>query len=88
MAEDCVARRLEVNGIVQGVGFRPFVYNLANHYELTGQVANTSSGVIIHIEGTIPNIESFSKDLTAKHPPALKRENASKQSHVTILIPS
>lgn len=69
MAEDSVARRLEVNGIVQGVGFRPFVYNLANQYELKGQVANTASGVIIHIEGTIPNLESFSKDLAAKHPP-------------------
>jgi hydrogenase maturation protein HypF len=69
MAEDCVARRLEVNGIVQGVGFRPFVYNLANQYGLKGEVANTSSGVIIHIEGTIHNLESFCKDLNTKHPP-------------------
>ena len=69
MAEDCVARRLEVNGIVQGVGFRPFVYNLANQYKLKGEVANTSSGVIIHLEGSIHNLESFSKDLAAKQPP-------------------
>ena len=69
MAEDCVARRLEVNGIVQGVGFRPFVYNLANQYGLKGEVANTSSGVIIHIEGAIKDLESFSHDLSAKPPP-------------------
>jgi hydrogenase maturation protein HypF len=69
MADEYVARRLEVNGIVQGVGFRPFVYNLANRYNLKGNVANTASGVIIHIEGTIHNLESFSKDLAEKHPP-------------------
>jgi hydrogenase maturation protein HypF len=69
MAEDWVARRLEVNGIVQGVGFRPFVYSLANQYKLTGEVANTSSGVIIHLQGSIHNLESFSKDLAAKQPP-------------------
>ncbi|MGD2269569.1 MAG: carbamoyltransferase HypF [Desulfobacterales bacterium] len=69
MAEEYDARRLEVNGIVQGVGFRPFIYNLANRYDLKGEVANTSSGVIITIEGSRKNIESFSRDLTEKHPP-------------------
>ena len=46
-----VAKRLKVNGIVQGVGFRPFVFQLAAQYGLKGEVANTSSGVSIHIEG-------------------------------------
>ena len=69
MAKDCIARKLEINGIVQGVGFRPFVYNLAHQYGLKGEVANTSSGVIIHVEGGIQNLESFSRDLTAKPPP-------------------
>ncbi|MCK7511223.1 MAG: acylphosphatase [Desulfobacterales bacterium] len=51
MAQDVEARRLQVNGIVQGVGFRPFVYQLAARHGLKGEVANTSSGVTILIEG-------------------------------------
>jgi len=69
MPEDYVARKLAVNGIVQGVGFRPFVYNIANRYNLKGEVANTSSGVVIHIEGLPGSIDGFTADLTAKHPP-------------------
>lgn len=69
MAIGWVARRMEVNGIVQGVGFRPFVYKLANQYRLNGEVANTSSGVVIHVEGPQNNIESFSADLARKSPP-------------------
>ncbi len=69
MAEDYVARRLEASGIVQGVGFRPFVYQLAKKYHLKGDVANTSSGVTIYVEGALSNIESFSRDLAQKNPP-------------------
>lgn len=66
---DVVAKRVEINGIVQGVGFRPFVYALARRYGLTGDVANTSSGVVIHIEGSSRNIGSFLEDLEKNHPP-------------------
>ncbi|MDI6687604.1 MAG: carbamoyltransferase HypF [Desulfobacterales bacterium] len=69
MAYDCVAKTLNINGIVQGVGFRPFVYQLASKYEIKGSVANTSSGVVIHIEGAKDNIESFCRDLAEKSPP-------------------
>jgi hydrogenase maturation protein HypF len=69
LTEVRVARKVKINGIVQGVGFRPFVYQLANRYNLKGEVANTSSGVAIHIEGLQNNIESFSKDLPQKCPP-------------------
>lgn len=69
MAYDCVAKTLNINGIVQGVGFRPFVYQLASKYEIKGSVANTSSGVVIHIEGTKDNIELFCSDLAEKSPP-------------------
>lgn len=69
MGEDFIARRLKVNGIVQGVGFRPFVYQLASRYSLRGEVANTSSGVSIHIEGTKKDIKSFCDDLASKSPP-------------------
>ena len=69
MAEDNIAKRVEVNGIVQGVGFRPFIYQLANRHKIKGEVANTSSGVSIHIEGIRQNIESFCRDLSEKSPP-------------------
>ncbi len=69
MAQDYFAKKVKVNGIVQGVGFRPFVYQLANRYGLKGEVANTSSGVSIHIEGDWQQIESFCSDLAAKRPP-------------------
>ena len=67
--EPTVARRLSINGIVQGVGFRPFVYQLARHYGLKGEVANTSHGVTIHIEGKEEKIHSFVRDLAEKSPP-------------------
>ena len=69
MAEDDVARRLEASGIVQGVGFRPFVYQLAKKYHLKGTVANTSTGVTIYLEGALSSIEAFSYDLIQKNPP-------------------
>jgi len=69
MKENYIARKLKINGIVQGVGFRPFVYNLANKFRLKGEVANNSSGVFIHIEGTSENIESFCSNLFQTHPP-------------------
>jgi len=68
LTQEGVARRVEVNGIVQGVGFRPFVFQLANQYHLKGDVANTSSGVSMHIEGIGENIESFCRDITEKKP--------------------
>ncbi|MDL1983111.1 MAG: carbamoyltransferase HypF [Deltaproteobacteria bacterium] len=69
MKENYISKKLKINGIVQGVGFRPFVYNLANKFRLKGEVANTSSGVSIHIEGAKENIESFCSNLLKNHPP-------------------
>lgn len=63
------ARRLEVNGIVQGVGFRPFVFQLAARCGLKGEVANTSAGVSIHIEGTLEAIRRFERELSQSPPP-------------------
>ena len=69
MTKNCVAKRLKVNGIVQGVGFRPFIFQLAQQYGLKGEVANTSSGVSIHIEGLAAQLASFESDLAVKSPP-------------------
>lgn len=61
--------RLLVRGIVQGVGFRPFVYRLACKKELCGWVRNTTSGVEIDIQGEAEQIESFLSDLPRLKPP-------------------
>ncbi|WP_018248604.1 carbamoyltransferase HypF [Orenia marismortui] len=54
-----ICKRIEVRGIVQGVGFRPFIYNLAAKYNLAGWINNTSNGVVIDIEGEREKINSF-----------------------------
>ena len=69
MPNNTAAKRIDVNGIVQGVGFRPFVYNLAHQYGLKGEVANTASGVSIRIEGSPEDIRAFETELTTKSPP-------------------
>ncbi|MBW1984099.1 MAG: carbamoyltransferase HypF, partial [Deltaproteobacteria bacterium] len=69
MKENYIARRLEANGVVQGVGFRPFVYQLANRYSIKGEIANTSSGVSLHIEGIKADIDQFCRDFSEKCPP-------------------
>ena len=62
-------RRIEVTGIVQGVGFRPFVYNLAREYQLTGSVHNHSAGVTIEAEGDSDSLARFGSDLLSRLPP-------------------
>jgi hydrogenase maturation protein HypF len=53
-AEKAVLRRqVRIRGVVQGVGFRPFVYRLANEEHLTGYIGNDTEGVLIEIEGSI-----------------------------------
>ncbi|MBW2487471.1 MAG: carbamoyltransferase HypF, partial [Deltaproteobacteria bacterium] len=69
MPNNTAAKRIDVNGIVQGVGFRPFVYNLALQYRLKGEVANTAAGVSILIEGSPQDIQAFETALTAECPP-------------------
>ena len=63
------AKHIHVTGIVQGVGFRPFVYGLAARFDLYGWVCNTSAGVEIHIEGDQENINSFIESLSNEKPP-------------------
>ena len=58
-----------VTGIVQGVGFRPFVYGLAQRLNLTGWVRNTSSGVDIALEGAPAALEAFALALRTESPP-------------------
>jgi hydrogenase maturation protein HypF len=69
MTGELSARRVQVRGIVQGVGFRPFIFQLAEAGRLSGHVANTSSGVQIHIEGPLERIEAFVQAIAAQAPP-------------------
>ncbi|MEW6358352.1 MAG: carbamoyltransferase HypF [Planctomycetota bacterium] len=62
-------RRIAVKGIVQGVGFRPTVYRLAQAHGLAGWVLNDSTGVKIEIEGDVRAIERFIEDLRSNPPP-------------------
>jgi hydrogenase maturation protein HypF len=64
-----VRRRIHVAGIVQGVGFRPYVYRLATERHLAGQIANTSSGVVIEVEGAAEVVDDFLSSLPAQAPP-------------------
>ena len=69
MPENIHRRKIVVNGIVQGVGFRPFVYNLAHRYGLGGLVANTSAGVKIEVEGDPGVLDQFATSLQEELPP-------------------
>lgn len=60
---------IHVTGIVQGVGFRPFVYNLATRLALTGWVRNTSAGVDIELDGENASLEEFVQHLKSDAPP-------------------
>jgi hydrogenase maturation protein HypF len=62
-------KAVDVTGIVQGVGFRPFVYRLANECNLTGFIANTPAGVTIEIQGEPELIDRFLERLPAELPP-------------------
>ncbi len=64
-----VNRKIELSGIVQGVGFRPFVYQLAHRYDLKGFVQNSSVGVFLEIEGDLQTIELFTEALQNELPP-------------------
>ncbi|MBV8068752.1 MAG: carbamoyltransferase HypF [Acidobacteriaceae bacterium] len=63
-------RLLHVRGVVQGVGFRPYVYRLANANNLGGWVLNHADGVEIYVEGAEPDLEAFAISLTAQPPAA------------------
>ncbi len=69
-----VRKRLHVQGVVQGVGFRPFIYNLARKLSLNGYVLNSSSGVEIEIEGGQSAIEAFLGQLRTSSPPLSRIE--------------
>jgi hydrogenase maturation protein HypF len=61
--------RFEIRGVVQGVGFRPFVYSAAKRFDLKGFVGNGSGGVFIEAEGEAGDLSDFQHYLSSNHPP-------------------
>jgi hydrogenase maturation protein HypF len=64
-----VRRVVRVRGVVQGVGFRPFVFRLATQLQLAGQIGNDTEGVTIEIEGEPERVADFLRRLRAEAPP-------------------
>jgi len=62
-------RGIDVFGIVQGVGFRPYIYRLATERGLTGSISNTAAGVSIEIEGPAEEVADFQARLPVEAPP-------------------
>jgi hydrogenase maturation protein HypF len=68
-----------IRGLVQGVGFRPFIYRLAMKYRLNGEVDNRSTGVMINIEGDKRKIDDFCCDIIKDAPPASRIKSVEKR---------
>lgn len=60
---------IRIKGIVQGVGFRPFIYNLAKSHSLSGYVLNHTEGVDVEVEGKEEKVEDFLREIKEKSPP-------------------
>ena len=80
MPEHRQSREIRVRGLVQGVGFRPFVYRLALRHRLSGWVRNADDGVVIRVDGPRDRIERFLRDLRYHPPKAAHIYEISQQS--------
>ena len=69
--------KIQVSGQVQGVGFRPFVFNLAQKHQLKGTVSNNANGVLIYANGTSEELMNFMEDILEKAPDAAIIQNSS-----------
>ncbi len=69
-------KAITVRGVVQGVGFRPFVYRLATEEGLAGFIGNDTGGVTIEVEGPASRIDSFRRRLQAEAPPLSRIDSA------------
>jgi len=79
MSASVAGRKIRVRGIVQGVGFRPFVYGLAIQNHLTGWVRNTSAGVEIELNGSPAGLDRFEATLRTQPPPLARIDEFSSE---------
>lgn len=78
--------RIRVRGQVQGVGFRPFIWQLACRYGVTGDVLNDPEGVLIHACG--PEIDRFVAAIRADAPPLARVDSVETAAHVFDTVPA
>ena len=64
------SKLIHITGLVQGVGFRPYIFLLAEEHGIKGWVENRNDGVIIHAEGKRANLSAFIGDIEPKAPQA------------------
>src|ERR1700759_2126514 len=86
---------IAVQGVVQGVGFRPFVFSLATGLGLTGLVGNGPDGVFAEVEGPPAAVEEFLERLERDAPPLARIERVStraisptRSEHTFVIVPS
>ncbi|MER6357951.1 acylphosphatase, partial [Streptomyces sp. NPDC001634] len=72
-------RRVTVRGVVQGVGFRPYVYSLATALDLSGHVTNTPQGVIAEVEGVPAAVARFCDRIAVDAPPLARVDSVHHQ---------
>jgi hydrogenase maturation protein HypF len=79
MTANRLRREFHIDGIVQGVGFRPFVYGLALRHGLTGYVLNDANGVTIGAEGSPEQLATFARELRELAPPLSRIDHFSER---------
>lgn len=67
--ESITRKRFVFKGKVQGVGFRPTIYNIAKKLGLSGMVLNAPDGVVVEVEGSVSQVDRFLAQINAKQPP-------------------
>ena len=82
-----IAVQIRVKGTVQGVGFRPMVYQLAIAHQLRGEVYNDAAGVVIRIAGPADQVDHFVDQLQPSAPPLAKIESIERQTVAIATIP-
>jgi len=75
--------KLHIKGIVQGVGFRPFIYNLATSFGLKGWVLNSTDGVHIEVEGREKDITEFIQQIEPQAPPLARIDSLSSEQNLS-----
>jgi hydrogenase maturation protein HypF len=89
-----ITYKILISGQVQGVGFRPYVYSLANQFLLKGTVSNNENGVIVLVQGSKQSIDDFYNKLINFPPPVskIKNHSISESKHIKFddfkIIPS
>ncbi len=72
---------IRIRGIVQGVGFRPTIWRIANECDLVGEVLNDTNGVLIHVSGYLQSVDQFVQRLHAEAPPLARIDAIERTSH-------